>query len=1134
MSTRFLPQLCLAIGLAVLSFGTAQATYPPEPGMLERMAAEGTLSAAQDFARSLGNHELKKPLRGALNLQQHSPQEIADLISANLGRSLDERSTSEVGRMTSSQLAWVELDLNHDGTVDERDLLVLGHPQPKQTAQLPSLGYDKMLTILIEFPDYPAYFDPQSIHDVCYSPTPVPGYHLGSMRWFYDQASHGACTLDGDTFGWYMAENPRTYYHPNDNSGGGKREELILEACDAADAAGYDFSQYDNDGDGVIDEFIVIWTGPHGDWATFWWGYHTGMGSNRTYDGVRLGNYSWQWERGYGFNSEPPTPDLWSADVVIHETGHGFGLPDYYDYDGNVGPDGGVGSMDRMDGYRGEHGCFSKYVLGWLQPTVAFSNLDDEALDVADANPDAVLFMPGYDPATPWDEYFMAQNRGRNGIDYQMPADGILIWHADARVNAGGGYLYNNSYTDHKLIRLMEADGLEEIENGPNHNGDAGDYYDLGESFGPATTPSSDGYDAPTGMLVDDISADGATMTADFTLYPTAPPTVTLSGLTPGSTVSGNVPLSITTSSSAGIDRIQLWVDGVLVDTKYGANSSAPLWNTLVDFNRTMDVMARVYDNNGQSGSDTISVTVSNQGVTSFMDFFNIGFKLWRIIDFPEQRRGTWTQWETRGSPASPPPISGGNEAWVAPQLNDNEWHNALDNLRSQRVDATDYVHMASISFEYRCRDGLSLWITADEGQNWTLIDELPQTNDWTAYNKVLDMSGSQFYLELRYDGNVRADNQAGRGANIDNFDVHEAPSDPPVVQITSHADGEHVGGSTLFVAEATDDTGVDHVDFYVNGGLAFTDSEAPYEYERSLINDDNRPDIPVRVIATDLDGLTSAPHQLAISWDTERPFPLFDDCEISDDTGPNAWSFQNGGSSVPNWQWSTADAFSGVQSMAWTGDGSFSGDSEGVWFWGSRSVSEGRICVDLANPKVVDPVLRYRINGNFPQGSGRGLYLFTTWYGWEQIGGWGDNINGWTEVEFDLSSRLGHSGRIVWWVFGSSGTAEGIWLDDIEVTNATPVIDSLSPTVVLDGEIVTLNGLGFSSADIAKQLNLAQGQLLLPAEVLSWTDEEIQFAVPPGARSGNLSVTVNGRQSNELGLVVKLAAPVLTETGGR
>ena len=59
----------------------------------------------------------------------------------------------------------------------------------------------------------------------------------------------------------------------------------------------------------------------------------------------------------------------------------------------------------------------------------------------------------------------MVQNRTRPGNDADLPADGLLIWHVDARLTrSGSDFLYDNSYTAHKLLRLMEADGLEEIE----------------------------------------------------------------------------------------------------------------------------------------------------------------------------------------------------------------------------------------------------------------------------------------------------------------------------------------------------------------------------------------------------------------------------------------------------------------------------------------------------------------------------------------------------------------------------------------------------------------------------------------------------------------------------------------------
>ena len=46
---------------------------------------------------------------------------------------------------------------------------------------------------------------------------------------------------------------------------------MIKEALTAMDAS-VDFSQFDNDGDGDIDYFVVMGTGRVGAWATFWWG----------------------------------------------------------------------------------------------------------------------------------------------------------------------------------------------------------------------------------------------------------------------------------------------------------------------------------------------------------------------------------------------------------------------------------------------------------------------------------------------------------------------------------------------------------------------------------------------------------------------------------------------------------------------------------------------------------------------------------------------------------------------------------------------------------------------------------------------------------------------------------------------
>ena len=353
------------------------------------------------------------------------------------------------------------------------------------------------------------------------------------------------------------------------------------------------------------------------------------------------------------------------------------------------------------------------------------------------------------------------------------------------------------------------------------------------------------------------------------------PPTVTIDGLVPGSTVSNNVPLTITASSSAPHDKIQVWIDDVLVTTVEDDQAILYLWNTKLEFNKTLEVLARSWDENGQSASDSVTVTVSNDGITQFTDHFNTGLKFWRSINKPLVKRGTWTEWTTRTSPDSPPPMSGGKEAYVAPLLGpDNQWHNANDNLRSQRMDASAFTFLTNVQFEYRCRNGFSLWYTIDDGANWVLVDNLPANNNWQQYSRVLDLSGEQFYLELRYTGNVRNNTSNAVGANIDEFKMNEAPSDPPTVDLTSHEDGDSIDTSAIFIATAADDIAVDRVEFFVNGGLAGTDSEAPFEYERTITGEDNRPNIPVSVIAYDSDGLTSAPDIAAINWATPRPLP--------------------------------------------------------------------------------------------------------------------------------------------------------------------------------------------------------------------------------------------------------------------
>lgn len=344
-------------------------------------------------------------------------------------------------------------------------------------------GNNKVFVLLIDFPDYPASNTAASIDGKIFGDG-AGDFPRESLRNYYRRSSYSQLEIQGSTLGWYRPAYTRASVTQTDAG----RENLIKEALTYFDVAGHDFSQYDNDNNGVIDYFLVVWSGPAGAWASFWWGYFTWWSSNFVLDGKQFSGatYSWQWE------SNPSSGTFWPY-VTIHETGHALGLPDLYDYDDTVGPDRGVGRLDMMDGNWGDHNGFSKMLLDWLTPQVRSAGSQTYALRPTGSYPDAVIFWPGYNIASPFTEFFMAQNRTRENNDSTFPADGLIIWHIDATLDAWDSFLYDNSYTAHKLVRLMEADGLEEIEQNLGY-ADAGDYYVPGKAFGTGTVPNTRGY----------------------------------------------------------------------------------------------------------------------------------------------------------------------------------------------------------------------------------------------------------------------------------------------------------------------------------------------------------------------------------------------------------------------------------------------------------------------------------------------------------------------------------------------------------------------------------------------------------------------------------------------------------------
>lgn len=110
-------------------------------------------------------------------------------------------------------------------------------------------------------------------------------------------------------------------------------------------------------------------------------------------------------------------------------------------------------------------------------------------------------------------EYFLIENRQTTASDEYLPGKGLLIWHIDTRVGS-------NTDENHPMIKLMQADGLDELKKG-GFSDDADVYPGRTDNrkFDSMTNPNSKSYaGADTYVSVTNIPPSSTTMTFDITV----------------------------------------------------------------------------------------------------------------------------------------------------------------------------------------------------------------------------------------------------------------------------------------------------------------------------------------------------------------------------------------------------------------------------------------------------------------------------------------------------------------------------------------------------------------------------------------------------------------------------------------
>lgn len=338
------------------------------------------------------------------------------------------------------------------GKIDSREInLNLG------MIDLPHTGERKILVIPVDFVDYPAALlgpsalSSASIDAVFFGETAETGWE--SVSSFYSKSSYGKLKISGQVSSWFRAPQSASYYSALAYRTSSKEvtDNLAYEALTYVqnNCPEIDLGEYDTDQDGNVDAVWLVYSRPYETSSDLWWAYTTWSSIERQPklgDSPKAVTYSWA---SYDFIYSESHYRLPDAHTFIHETGHLLGLDDYYDVDNTSNP---TGSLAMMDCNIGDHEAFSKYLLDWIEPTVAESSVTSYTLRPFESSGDALLIPITY-AGNPYGEYLLLEYYTPTGLNEQdsstvyepnglqmFTEPGILCYHVDNRL---GKFTYN-------------------------------------------------------------------------------------------------------------------------------------------------------------------------------------------------------------------------------------------------------------------------------------------------------------------------------------------------------------------------------------------------------------------------------------------------------------------------------------------------------------------------------------------------------------------------------------------------------------------------------------------------------------------------------------------------------------------
>lgn len=318
--------------------------------------------------------------------------------------------------------------------------------------------YKAVMTNMINQQNYTGYQDGGSFVEC-----------TGSVRDYFTDNSGGNFRPEFDVYGPYTVNYSVTYPQGTQNAA------TILNAAVNAADSDVDFSQYDNDGDGVVDNIYFILAGNGANYGgnnqNFWWPHRSVIYNPQTYqyiqkDGVYLYDYASSVEL-YGYTNYPSTVHIDGIGTFCHEFSHVLGLPDFYDtdYEEN-GQSNDPGTWDVMAG--GSYENDGRTPVAYTYPERLLLEFAEEhqitevgnyTLDAITSSNSGFVLQSGNES-----EMFTFENRQKVKWDEYLPGHGMLAFRVDFSDENVWQQNTVNANPAHNYYELLRADGVKKYQ----------------------------------------------------------------------------------------------------------------------------------------------------------------------------------------------------------------------------------------------------------------------------------------------------------------------------------------------------------------------------------------------------------------------------------------------------------------------------------------------------------------------------------------------------------------------------------------------------------------------------------------------------------------------------------------------